>query len=128
VARVNVFLADELLHEIDREAAESRMKRSALIQSAVTAFLEVRRRDREAASIRREMDAAARGMDALAEKLGSWDPVKVIRELRENRSVRLREPRKCYRAKTRKGRRDPRDARALRPGCVGCGEVVHTAL
>lgn len=104
MARVNVFLSEELLHEIDEEAAESRMKRSALIQSALTAFLEARRRDREAASVRREMDEAAKGMDALAGKLGAWDPVKVIREFRDSRSFRVREPRKRYGSRTRKGR------------------------
>ena len=104
MARVNVFLKDELLSAVDREAAASRINRSALIQSALTNYLEARRREREEAGIRREMDEAARGMDALAEKLGSWDPVKVIREMRDSRSLRVSQPRKRYRATGRKRR------------------------
>jgi hypothetical protein len=50
------------------------------------------------------MDEAGRGMDTLAEKLGSWDPVKVIREFRDSRSHRVREPRRRYRATSRKKR------------------------
>jgi predicted transcriptional regulator len=102
MARVNVFLKDELLKEVDAEAAESRVKRSALIQDALVSFLEMRRHEREQARARREMEEAGKGMDALAEKLGSWDPVKVIREFRDSRSVR--EPRKPYRSRGRKRR------------------------
>ena len=102
MARVNVFLKDDLLKAIDAEANESRVKRSALIQSALADYLAARRREREEAETRREMDEAGRGMDALAEKLGKWDPVKVIREFRDRRSLRVREPRKRYRAATRK--------------------------
>jgi predicted transcriptional regulator len=104
MARVNVFLKEELLKAIDAEAAESRTRRSALIQAALKAYLEARQKEREAAEIRREMDEASKGMDALAEKLGKWDPVKVIREFRDGRSLRVREPRKPYRPRNRRGR------------------------
>ena len=104
MARVNVFLKDELLKAIDAEAAESRTNRSALVQSALTRYLETRRKEREEAEIRRGMDEACRGMDALADKLGKWDPVKVIRQFRDSRSLRVGEPRRRYRATTRKGR------------------------
>ena len=104
MARVNIFLKDELLTAIDAEAAASSTNRSALVQSALTGYLEARRKEREAAGIRREMEEACRGLDVLAEKLGNWDPVKVIREFRDSRSVRVREPRKEYRPATRKRR------------------------
>lgn len=104
MARVNVFLKEELLKAIDAEAAESRTNRSALIQSALTGYLEARGKEREEAGIRREMEEACRGMDALAEKLGSWDPVQVIREFRDSRALRVHEPGKRYRARNRKGR------------------------
>jgi hypothetical protein len=104
LARINVFLKDELLEAIDAEAVASLVKRSALIQLALTNYLEARRKEREEAERRREMDEACRGMDALADRLGDWDPVRVIREFRENRAVGVREPRKPYRAKTGKGR------------------------
>jgi predicted transcriptional regulator len=104
MARVNVFLSEELLEAIDAQATASRTNRSALIQVAMTAYLEARQKEREEAEIRREMDEAGRGMDTLAEKLGSWDPVKVIREFRDSRSHRVREPRRRYRATSRKKR------------------------
>jgi hypothetical protein len=104
MARVNVFLNEELLKAIDAEAAASRMNRSALIQSALNRYLEARRKEREEAALRREMKEAGREMDALAEKLGKWDPVKVIRESRDGRSLRIREPRAPYGTKGRKGR------------------------
>ena len=104
MARVNVFLKDELLKAIDAEASESRTNRSALIQSALTGYLDARRKEREEAEMRREMEEACRGMDALAEKLGNWDPVKVIREFRDSRSFRVGEPRKRNRPTSRKGR------------------------
>lgn len=104
MARVNVFLKEDLLQAIDAEAAQSRVNRSALIQAALAAFLQARQKEREEAEIRREMEEAGRGMDDLADKLGSWDPVKVIREFRDSRSPRVREPRKRYRPTGRRGR------------------------
>jgi len=86
MARVSVFLRDELLQAIDAQAAASRTNRSALIQVAMAAYLEARRKEREEAEIRCEMEEAGRGMDTLAEKLGSWDPVNVIREFRDGSS------------------------------------------
>ena len=104
MARVNVFLKEELLKAIDAEVAESRTNRSALVQSALTRYLDARRKEREEAETRREMEEACRGMDALADKLGNWDPVKVIREFRDSRARAAREPRTRYRAPTRKRR------------------------
>ncbi|HYV86054.1 MAG TPA: ribbon-helix-helix protein, CopG family [Patescibacteria group bacterium] len=92
MARVNVFLKDDLLKAIDAEAADTRTRRSALIQRALLEYLEARRREREASVIRREMEEAGREMDVLAERLGSWDPVKTIRDMRDSRAQRVREP------------------------------------
>jgi hypothetical protein len=102
MARVNVFLDEDLLRKIDAEAAASRLKRSALIQDALTSYLDSRQREREESRRRSEMEAASKGMDELAEKLGSWDPDKVIREFRDSRSVR--QPPKVYRTRDRKRR------------------------
>jgi len=104
MARVNVFLADDLLKAIDAEATASRVGRSTLVQSALMRFLDARRKEKEDAQLRREMDEACRGMDALAEKLGAWDPVKIIRESRESRAAGVREPKARYRAKRSKSR------------------------
>jgi predicted transcriptional regulator len=104
MARVNVFLKDDLLKAIDAEAADSHTKRSALIQKALLAYLEARRREHEADATRRGMEEAGREMDALAERLGSWDPVRTIRDMRDSRSRRVREPGKRYRAGKQAGK------------------------
>ncbi len=96
MARVNVFLPDDLLKTIDAAAKESHVGRSTLVQTALTRYLEALRTEREEAQRRREMDEACAGMDALAEKLGKWDPVTVIREFRENRSVSVHKSKPPY--------------------------------
>lgn len=105
MARVNVFLPDELLSEIDTEAGRSGVRRSALIQEALRRLLDDRKREREDAERRREMEAAAQGMDALAGRLGNWDPVPLIRGFRERDLRAAAEPRSAYRTEKRKRRR-----------------------
>ncbi len=104
MARVNVFLSDDLLKAVDAEANASGVGRSTLVQAALNRYLDDRRREREETERRRDMELACRGIDALAEKLGAWDPVKVIREFRDNRHVAVHEPKSAYRARQRKGR------------------------
>ncbi len=83
MARVNVFLKDELLDEINREAAVEKTNRSALIQTALEKYLEGKRREREEEEKRKKMQEASRKMDALAKKLGDWDPQAIIRKFRD---------------------------------------------
>lgn len=97
MARINVFLKDDLLKAIDAEAAATRLKRSALIQAALARYLAERQEERAMEATRRDMAEAGREMDRLAEKLGRWDPVRAIRDLRDSRALRLREPRARYR-------------------------------
>ncbi len=107
MARVNVFLSDDLLKAVDAEAEQAGMSRSALIQTALTKYLEAQRRAREEAEAQRRMDEACKKMDALAEKLGEWDPVKIIREFRDSRYGGVR------RSRLRPGRKsgsDPSDS------------------
>lgn len=85
MARINVFLNDDLLKAVNAEAEQAGTSRSALIQTALTEFLESRRKAREEAEAQRRMDEACRKMDALARKLGDWDPVKIIRQFRDSR-------------------------------------------
>jgi predicted transcriptional regulator len=92
MARVNVFLADDLLEAVDAEAERSGMKRSALVQEALAAFLDERRRARAEEEAQRRMDDACRVMDTVAEKLGDWDPAGIIREFRDARSGADRAP------------------------------------
>lgn len=85
MARVNVFLNEDLLKAVDAEAEQTGMRRSALVQKALTEYLEAQRRAREEAEAKRRMDEACKRMDALAEKLGDWDPVRIIRHFRDTR-------------------------------------------
>jgi metal-responsive CopG/Arc/MetJ family transcriptional regulator len=55
MARVNVFLSDRLLDEINQQAKEEGINRSALIQAAAKKYIEAKRRGREEEQIRRKM-------------------------------------------------------------------------
>lgn len=90
MARVNVFLGDDLLEAVDGEAAQAKTNRSALIQAALTAYLDTRRKAREEAEAQRRIDEACGRLDALAERLGDWDPVSIIRQFRDSRPAPLR--------------------------------------
>ena len=83
MARVNVFLKDELLDEINREAQAEETNRSALIQAALEKYIETKRREREEEEKRKKMHEASRKMDALAKKLGDWDAQATIRKFRD---------------------------------------------
>ena len=83
MGRVNVFLKDELLDEINEEAKEEGTNRSALIQTALEKYIEAKRPGREEEEKRQRMVDASRKMDALAKKLGKWDAQKIIRKFRE---------------------------------------------
>ncbi len=84
MARVNVFLSDDLLKAIDEEAEQAGINRSALIQAALSEYLIARQKAREEEERRRQMEDACRGMDKLAQKLGDWDPVAIIRRFRNS--------------------------------------------
>ena len=84
MARVNVFLKDETLDEINREAEAEKTNRSSLIQSALEEYLRGKKRQREEQEKRKKMQEASRKMDALAKKLGAWDAQTVIRRLRDS--------------------------------------------
>jgi metal-responsive CopG/Arc/MetJ family transcriptional regulator len=84
MARINVFLRDELLDEINREAEAEETNRSALIQTALEEYLSAKKRRREEEEKRRKMQEASRKIDALATKLGAWDAQAIIRKFRES--------------------------------------------
>jgi metal-responsive CopG/Arc/MetJ family transcriptional regulator len=83
MARVNVFLKDELLEEINREAEAEETNRSALIQAALEEYLHTKRKKREEEERRKRMQEASRKIDELAKELGDWDPVPIIRRFRD---------------------------------------------
>ena len=64
MGRVNVFLNDKLLDEINEEAKEEKTNRSALIQTALEKYFEAKRRGREEEEKRKRMQEASRKMDA----------------------------------------------------------------
>lgn len=82
MTRVNVFLSDQLLDEINQQAKEQGINRSALIQAVMENYIEAKRRDSEEEKKRRKMLEASLKMDALAKKLGKWDPQATIWKFR----------------------------------------------
>ncbi len=84
MSRVNVFLKDKLLDEINEEAKEEKTNRSALIQAALEQYIDGKRRRREEEEKHMKMQEASRKMDALAKKLGKWDAQKIIRKFRDS--------------------------------------------
>ncbi len=83
MARVNVFLADELLDQINREAEVEGTNRSALIQTALEDYLRAKREKRAEEEKRKKMKEASDRMDRLAKKLGRWDAQATIRKFRD---------------------------------------------
>ena len=83
MARVNVFLKDELLDEINEEANKEGTNPGALIQIALEKYVESKRRERAEQEKRKKMQDASRKMDALAKRLGKWDPEETIRKFRD---------------------------------------------
>ncbi|MFH1024923.1 MAG: CopG family transcriptional regulator [Planctomycetota bacterium] len=85
MARVNLYLADNLLAEVGEEAKTSGLKRSTLVQQALQAYLKDRHHVREEEDRRRRMAEAVVKADRVAEKLGKWDPQPLIRSFRDTR-------------------------------------------
>jgi metal-responsive CopG/Arc/MetJ family transcriptional regulator len=83
MARVSVFLKDELLDEINEEARDEGTNRSSLIQAALEEYLQAKRRRREEEEKRKKMQEASRKIDELAKELGDWDPTPIIRHFRD---------------------------------------------
>ena len=83
MARVNVFLKDEVLDEINREADAEKTNRSALIQTALEEYFQAKRKKRDEEEKRKRMREACERMDRLAEKLGRWDAQAIIRKFRD---------------------------------------------
>jgi len=84
MGRVNVFLTGKLLDDLDAEAKREKTNHSAIIQAASEKYIEAKRRGREEEEKRKKMQEASRKIDALAKKLGAWDPQATIRESRHN--------------------------------------------
>jgi metal-responsive CopG/Arc/MetJ family transcriptional regulator len=87
MARVNVFLSDRLLDELNRQARQEGIDRGALIQTALENYIQAKRREREDEQKRRKMLEASRKMDALAKKLGEWGSQATIRKFRDSNLI-----------------------------------------
>ena len=85
MARVNVFMSDNLLKAVDAEAKHEGINRSALMQKAAGAYLRQAREQREETERHRKMQEACKRMDELAARMGDWDPVAIIRRFRDTR-------------------------------------------
>ena len=85
MARVNVFMGDDLLKAVDAEAKQEGINRSALLQKAAEGYLHQARQQREEAARRLKMEDACKRMDELASRMGDWDPVAIIRRSRDTR-------------------------------------------
>ena len=83
MGRVNVFLKDDLLEEINRVAEEEETNRSSLIQTALEEYLQAKREKREEEERRKKMKEACERMDRLAKKLGHWNSQAIIRKFRD---------------------------------------------
>ena len=83
MGRINVFLTSKLLDDLDAESKREKTNRSALIRTALEKYIEAKRRGREEEEKRKKMQEASRKMDALAKKLGAWDPQATIRKFRD---------------------------------------------
>jgi metal-responsive CopG/Arc/MetJ family transcriptional regulator len=82
--RVSVFVSDKLLDEVNEEAKKQRISRSALINAVLEKYIEARRSERDHRAKVNKMREAAHKMDALAEKLGEWNPYVTIRKFRDS--------------------------------------------
>ncbi len=83
MGRVNVFLRDKLLDEVDEAAKEEGTDRSAIIEAAVEEYLQAKRGKLEEEEKLQKMLEACLKIDALAKKLGKWDPQTTIRKFRD---------------------------------------------
>jgi metal-responsive CopG/Arc/MetJ family transcriptional regulator len=84
MVRVNIFLKDKLLNQIDQEAREEGTNRSALIQTALEKYMDAKQRERGEKEERKKMQEASRKIDALAKRLGRWNPEAIVRKFRNS--------------------------------------------
>jgi metal-responsive CopG/Arc/MetJ family transcriptional regulator len=94
MARVSVFLDEATRRAVEAEARTTGTSRSRVIERAVAEYVESRRRIKEDEAARRRFAEAVALADAVADKLGDWDPIAIIREFRDTpRGSQRRPPR-----------------------------------
>jgi len=90
MTKLNISMPQELLDEIDAEASALGLTRSGLIQEASARYVTQARSDREAEVRRLRIEASARRMREVGQKLGltGADPVALVAESRAARESR----------------------------------------
>jgi predicted transcriptional regulator len=83
MAHVSLFLDEATQQAVDAEARMTAMSPNRVVEQAIAEYLESRRRAREADAARRRFAEAVALADGIADKLGDWDPVAIIREFRD---------------------------------------------
>jgi metal-responsive CopG/Arc/MetJ family transcriptional regulator len=81
--RVNIMLPQDLLVRIDQVAQHEGMNRSKLLRTAVLAFFSMRDASNQRLRRRTEIQQAMEIQDQLRQAVPPWDPLKALREQRE---------------------------------------------
>lgn len=89
MAKVNVSLPDELLHDLDALAEELAKSRSGLVQEATARYVAQVREEREARARSERIGQAIARMREIAEVVGEFDATAVIRADRDSDHGRL---------------------------------------
>ena len=84
MAKVNVSLPDELLHEVDSLAEELSRSRSGLVQEATARYVAEKRAEKEARERSERIGAAIKRIRELSPLIGNFDAVASIREDRDS--------------------------------------------
>lgn len=84
MAKVNVSLPDELLHEVDELAEELSRSRSGLVQEATAQYVAEKRAEREARERSARISAAIKRIREISPLVGSFDATAMIREDRDS--------------------------------------------
>jgi metal-responsive CopG/Arc/MetJ family transcriptional regulator len=84
MAKVNVSLPDELLHEVDSLAEELAKSRSGLVQEATARYVAQVRAERAAAERAERIGEAISRMREISELVGAFDSTAAIRADRDS--------------------------------------------
>lgn len=83
MAKINVSLADELLHDVDNLARELKRSRSGLVQEATARYVATLRAEQAESQRRSSIEAAVTAARALSAKVGAFDSTAKIRADRD---------------------------------------------
>ena len=93
-AMTNIQVSEVLLRSLHAEAEHAGLDPSVFIEHALQEYVATKRREREETEARHRKATARARLDALAEKLGNWDPVSIIRGFRDKAPPNISRPRR----------------------------------